>query len=250
MGIVRNADDFGKSTEINNAILTSFKDGLIDRTTIMVNMPGADEAAELAREEGFFDKVGLHFNLTEGEPLTDGIKQNPLFCGPDGRFHALFCQSIKYRLYMDNLSRENIYAELSAQLKKYEEYGFKLMHADSHHHVHTNLPIYLELKKLVKENGIKSVRLSRNLYHGGNPVMRLYKGLYNHSVGKISSTTDFFGSYIDLKNYGSIDRIKQLTDKKSVEIMLHPMYKNGVLTDTDTPMDEIAKMWHSIAKME
>ena len=79
MGIVRNADDFGKSTEINNAILTCFKDGLIDRTTIMVNMPGADEAAELAREEGFFDKVGLHLNLTEGEPLTDEIKQNPLF---------------------------------------------------------------------------------------------------------------------------------------------------------------------------
>lgn len=240
MSIIRNADDFGKSADVNNAIMTCLRDGLIDRTTLMVNMPYADEAVELAGKEGFGDRIGIHLNLTEGMPLTEGIRKNPLFCGPDGRFHALFCQSTKYRLYMDNLSRKEIYQELSAQLKKYADYGLTLFHVDSHHHVHTNYPIFLAVKSLSREYDFASIRLSRNLFHGGNPVMKLYKDIYNGKVKKLCrTTTDLFGSFNDFAAYDNDEGLSDLVSKKSVEIMLHPMYKNGVLMDTDTPMAEV-----------
>lgn len=240
MSIIRNADDFGKSEDVNKAIVTGFREGYIDRTTLMVNMPYADDAVSEAKREGFSDKIGIHLNLTEGMPLTEGIKQNPLFCGPDGRFHALFCKSTKYRLYMDNLSRDQIYQELSAQLKKYSDYGLTLFHVDSHHHVHTNLPVFLALKSLAKEYDFSSVRLSRNLFHGGNGVMKIYKGIYNARVKRIcKSVTDYFGSYIDLKEYDSNEGLTELVRKKTVEVMLHPMYKEGRLMDTDTPMEEV-----------
>lgn len=242
MSIIRNADDFGKSSEVNKAILTCFKDGTIERTTLMVNMPYADEAVEIAKSEGFADKVGIHLNLTEGMPLTEGIKQNPLLCGPDGRFNALFCQSTKYRLYLDNLSKEQVYQELSAQLKKYKDYGLTLFHVDSHHHVHTNYPIYLVVKSLSKEYDFASIRLSRNLFHGGNFLMGIYKKAYNNSVKKFcGETTDLFGSFKDLKDFGNDEELRNLISRKSVEVMLHPMYKDGILTDTDTPMSEVAE---------
>ena len=69
--MVINADDFGYSESVNKAISDCFEKGLINRTTIMVNMPQAEAASELARTNGFFDKVGLHINLTEGKALSD-----------------------------------------------------------------------------------------------------------------------------------------------------------------------------------
>ena len=68
--MILNADDFGYSRSVNRAIADCFARGLINRTTIMVNMPFAEEAAQLAREGGFFDCVGLHINLTEGKALS------------------------------------------------------------------------------------------------------------------------------------------------------------------------------------
>ena len=70
-----NADDFGLSHEVNMAIVEAFKKGLINNTTIMVNMPGFEEAVRLAEKYGFFDRVGLHLNLFEGKHLTEDIKR-------------------------------------------------------------------------------------------------------------------------------------------------------------------------------
>lgn len=51
--IIVNADDFGKTHTINLAIAECFNKGLITNTTIMVNMPFADEAVEIAKQEVF-----------------------------------------------------------------------------------------------------------------------------------------------------------------------------------------------------
>ena len=61
--VIANADDFGKSHEVNLGILDGFKRGMLQRTTLMVNMPFADEAVQLAKENGFFDKGGLASEL-------------------------------------------------------------------------------------------------------------------------------------------------------------------------------------------
>ena len=54
MNVVINADDFGISAEVNRAVVECFRRGLINRTTIMVNMPEAEDAKRLAQENGFF----------------------------------------------------------------------------------------------------------------------------------------------------------------------------------------------------
>lgn len=73
-----NADDFGLSEEVNEAIIYGFQQGFLDRTSLMVNMPFCADAVRKARQYGFDDKVGLHLNLVQGTPLTEPIKI--LFC--------------------------------------------------------------------------------------------------------------------------------------------------------------------------
>ena len=242
MGLIRNADDFGKNGSVNRAIAECFAKGYIDRTTLMVNMDGAEEAVRIARENGFSDRVGIHLNLTEGMPLTQPIRSNPLLCDVNGRFHAAFRQTTKYRLYMDQLSKDQIYTELKAQIEQYAAWGLTLFHVDSHHHVHTDYPVYSVLKRLSKEYRFSSIRLSRNLYRKGSLPMRIYKAWYNRAIRKLcGKTDDLFGSCADLFAYDSEEALRALAAGKKIEIMMHPMYDQaGILTDTDRNMEQTA----------
>ncbi len=241
MSLLVNADDLGKSEEINRAIAEAFEKGLINHTTLMANMPFAEEAVKLAKSKGFADRIGLHLNITEGFPLSSSIKNNPLVCSPEGGFSAAFYHSLRYRLYMDELTIDQIGEEFRAQIARFHALGLKELHIDSHHHVHTNYPVYLALKRLGREYEFSYIRLSRNLYRGGNPFNRVYKNFYNSSIKKIcKESADLFCSARDLEDFtgGDGGGLRELVSKKRLEIMVHPMYKNGVLFDTDRSMEE------------
>ncbi len=241
MSLLVNADDFGKNEEVNRAVCEAFKKGYINHTTVMMNMESCGDAFRLAVENDFTDRVGLHLNLTEGCPLSRDIRFNPLICGSDGRFNAAFYHNTRYRLYMDGLSISQIEKEFEAQIERFLETGFRELHIDSHHHVHTNYPVYLALKNLSGRYGFSYVRLSRNLYRGGSILNRTYKSLYNKGVKKLCKrSADLFGSYEDLISYTGKDagKIQRLCSQKEIELMVHPMYTDGILTDTDRPMNE------------
>ena len=250
MALIVNADDFGISEEVNNAIKECFNKGYINRTTVMVNMPFAKEAYEIATENGFADKVGLHVNLTAGMPITEGIKSNSDFCDIEGRFNAAFYRSTRKRLHMDKDSIKDITEEIRAQIDKYIELGFTLNHIDSHHHVHTNYPVFKALRSLSKEYSFSSIRLSRNLYEGGSLLNRIYKNIFNRNIKRIcGTTTDYFGSFSDAAMYfadepgdKSLDdatkKMSEFCNKNDLEIMVHPMYKEGILVDTDIPFEK------------
>ncbi len=253
MSIHVNADDFGKSAQVNRAIRDAFAAKYIDSTTLMVNMPGVSEACDIARAEGFADRVGIHLNLTEGMPLTKSIRRNPVFCDEDGSFNAEFYHDTRLRLFMDENAMAMIREELEAQFELFLSLGFTKLHVDSHHHVHTNLPIYRVLKELGAKYKYDYIRLSRNLYHGGSVPGNLYKCLYNSGIKRLANENgQYFGSYKDYVNHFGIDetraanRLKGATpemikfsSKYDIEIMVHPMYnEENILVDTEIPMNE------------
>src|ERR1700753_2195819 len=72
--LIINADDFGLSSIVNRAILVSMEKGLVTSTSIMANMPGFDHAIGLVRVHSkLAGRVGVHLNLTEGQPLSKPI---------------------------------------------------------------------------------------------------------------------------------------------------------------------------------
>ena len=213
-----NADDFGLNEHCSKAIAQAFRDGLITDTTMMATGEYFDEAVELAKEQGFIDKIGIHLNLTEGEPLTEDIKTCPRFV-TDGRFNKQYNRAKP----LDKAEKAAIYKELTAQVEKIQNAGIKITHADSHHHIHTGIFIAPIAAKVCKEHGITKMRLHRNLGQI-NVIKRFVKKKYNRWLCKQGFiTTDFFAYIIDIENADIPD---------NTEIMVHPDFdKNGVLID-------------------
>lgn len=244
MSLIVNADDFGISREVNEAIVKSFEKGLINRTTLMVNMPYAKEAMELASEHGFADRVGLHLNLTAGVPLTEDMSKDSVMCA-DGSFSAEFARNMKTRFVLPAQTAQLVRKEIVAQLNMYKELGGKLWHIDSHHHVHTDPSVYTQLVKAIKNYPVTGIRLGRNMYRGGNPVMHMYKAVLNASIRKRCYVRpDFFGSSADFSGYTqslkNSEEKKCFTDRYEVEVMVHPMInEEGKLTDS---MEEFVKL--------
>ena len=235
--MIINADDFGYSQSVNKAIVDCFKQNRINRTTIMVNMPFTDEAVMLAKENSFFDCVGLHINLTEGKALSKECASSEL-CDENGFFKGTFHIPFKSRLYLNKNIRKAIASEVEAQIKKYIELGFPLMHADSHNYTHTYFSVYVEVKKLLQKYGFKTTRISRNVSSEEFSLpFKVYKTVFNTMIknlrtkdGKVG-TTKYFGSFQDLMGLNMDARFKN-----DIEIMTHPDYIGSVLTDNTLPV--------------
>lgn len=238
-----NGDDFGMNENVNEAIRECFEKRLITNTTLMVNMPYASEAVDIAEECGFSEAVGLHLNLTSGYPLTERIRREPRFCKKDGSFNAFFQQHTASRLSISRRESRAVAEEIEAQIRKYFSYGLPERHLDSHHHVHTNRSVMKVLMPLMKKYGFRSVRLSRNLFLKMNVLKRAYKSSFNRGLKKNGFiTTDYFGSYRDLSAMNG-----KLPEDSLIEIMVHPMYDDaGVLKDTKTPFEQVKELLDSL----
>ena len=244
--MIINADDFGYSESVNRAICKCFEDGTINRTTIMVNMPLSEEAARLAKENGFFESVGLHINLTEGKALSEECRKSPL-CDENGFLKGEFHIPFKSRIFLPASIKKAIYAEAEAQIKKFLEMGFTLHHADSHNYTHSYLSVYGEIKKLLKKYGFTSTRISRNVSPEKFSLpFAIYKTLFNFLIrnlrvnGKKIYTTSYFGSVQDWRGCEKTDDMKY-----DIELMTHPDYIDGVLTDNTLPQPHpfVTKEW-------
>lgn len=227
MQLIINADDFGINKSINKAIVQSFKKGWVTNTTIMVNMPGTEEAVNLSKDNNFFDKVGLHLNLTEGFPLTSEILKYPVFCN-DLQLSGYFCNNYIKQFFLTNNEEAALSNEIEAQILRYINSGFKLMHIDSHCHVHTYFSIYKVLYPLVIKYNFKSIRLTRNLYESIKFYKRIYKYFFINSIKKLKfNITDYFCSFEDF-----IVLNKMIDNKCKIELMCHPDYDdNGFIVN-------------------
>ena len=230
--MIINADDFGYSPQVNDAVAECFRRKVINRTTIMVNMPDAADAAQLARENGFWDRVGLHINLTEGKALSKECADSEL-CDENGYLKGTFHVPFKARLYLPHRIRRAITAETEAQIKKFISMGFTLRHADSHNYTHSYFSVYKEVRPLLQKYCFRSVRISRNIPEGSfTPAFAVYKGLFNFILKRLKrkgiSSTRYFGSVRDFENSPDKNKIKN-----DLELMTHPlMTDNGVIDNT------------------
>ena len=223
MSVLFHADDYGKSSSVNHAIITAFEKKYISRTSIMVNMPFCEEALQMSLKYDIFSNIGLHLNLTEGLPLTDEMRKNSLFCNDEGCFSGAFRRNKLNRIYLNTYDKECCIKEITAQMNLYVKCGFPLMHIDSHNHIHNDLSLLTVIVGLAKENGFKSMRICRNLMSSHWGIKQCYKILMNKFISRYFDSTKYFGSYSDYNLYGFY--------YDDVEVMLHPDVMNSRLVD-------------------
>lgn len=204
MKVIINADDFGYSHGQNLGILECFQNGIVSSTSLMVNMPGFEHAVSLMKQYPLL-KVGLHFVMTVGKPVSQvtGLT-NEL-----GYFD-------KNKERLENASLEQIEEEYRAQLNKFLSTGFIPNHLD--YHVSCNHKQYEIIMKLAKEYqipirasslSIENIAASNNIKHSKNFIEDFYdKGVSLDTLIKI---------FEDYK------------DQDIIEIMCHPAYVDATI---------------------
>ncbi len=225
MQYILNADDFGRTETVNQAIAYGFDHHCLDRTTIMVNMPFYDQAVQLAEEHRFKNKVGLHINLTCGKPLSEEIKAIKSFCGENGNFNGKIFKDKRLMLFLSSIEEKAVRTEINMQIEKYLRCGFSLKHADSHGHVHTFPSMQKTVLSCLKLYKFDSVRISANLHTSG--MARFQKKNLNRKLVHYNRVRGHDSRYFDsLKNV--ISNLDSLNAKEGeCEVMLHPNIWNG-----------------------
>ena len=223
--IIINADDYGLNNEVNRAIVDLLKSGGIQRTTLMVNTPAAKEACEMAKDNNLLPHVGLHINLTDGNPLTEDIK-NTRFC-QFGAFNLEEVES-RTRLHISSLEKRAVAKEVQAQFEKFKELtGHYPKHVDSHRHVHNYLPFLFVIMRIAKKCQVESMRIGINLYDQKEAsfAKKVYKFVLNTIIKRNFKHTDYMGAYLEYVDYFDAPQ------DKTCEVMVHPTYHNGKIVD-------------------
>jgi predicted glycoside hydrolase/deacetylase ChbG (UPF0249 family) len=195
--VIVNADDFGLSGNVNAVILRAFQTRMISSATIMANTPAFAAACVLAQQPLLQGRIGLHFNLTHGRPLSEPILAQPMFCNRDGEFDL---NLPRHQLWLSRRARQAVRAELHAQWQRCLEHDLVPSHLDSHQHVHNIWPIGEIVARFAAEKGV-AVRLARNLGQNIGPATWLFKTLLNHRLRQLCGTTaGYVCTPADLRN--------------------------------------------------
>lgn len=210
--VIVNADDFGLDEYTNAVILRAFHSGLISSATAMANMPAFKAACVLAQQPVLRGKVGLHFNLTYGRPLSEAIVREPLFCNADGEFDLAVSRKC---LRLARRVREAVEQELAAQWQCCLDNGLRPSHLDSHQHVHNIWPIGEIVARFARRQGVP-VRLARNVGRNIHPLKRVFKTLLNRRLQQLAgATADYVCTPVDVRD--------GLAPKQGlVEVVAHP----------------------------
>ncbi|WP_460112282.1 ChbG/HpnK family deacetylase [Pseudomonas sp. H3_D04] len=195
--VIVNADDFGLSPCENAVILGAFQAGVISSATAMANMPAFEAACIMAQHPLLKDRIGLHFNLTYGRPLSQSILGRRNFCDSHGVFDLNLS---RHRLWLSRGDRDAVLEELNAQWQRCVDNGVRPSHIDSHQHVHNIWPIGEIVARFAASQGVP-VRLARNLGQNLSLPKRVFKTLLNNRLQSLAGVTaDYVCTPVDLRN--------------------------------------------------
>lgn len=241
--VLINADDFGLTKGINKGIIRAFREGILTSASLMVNMPGFEDALRLIRENPGL-AIGIHINIVRGKPVLPAYKVRTL-TDKSGFFLRDVFKILK-GIYQKKISLMELELECNAQIKKVLDRGIIITYLDSEKHLHLIKPVSEICIKLIKTYGILKMRIINELPYLGKFISsplcvfraRLYKTLFLNLASKqkcvlnrmhaIESPDYSFGSY-ELGNM-TIEKYEKLLYclKDGVtEIMCHPGYIAG-----------------------
>jgi chitin disaccharide deacetylase len=215
--LIVNADDFGLSRGVNYGIIDAHRYGIVNSTTMLVNMPGAEHAVELAK---MFPQlgVGVHLTLTCGKPVSRDV---PSLVNANGYFK--FDKNVDHHV---EVVLEEVEYEWDAQIKCFLSYGLTPTHLDSHHHVHR-----LDcLSPVIKALSQKYQLPVRNVFRQQVTEITPFSDLL---------ITDFYGDNVNEAFFDDLDvRVKE---NLTVEVMCHPAYIDSYLRANSSYCDQRLK---------
>ncbi len=147
--LVVNADDFGRSSAINQGIIEGHQKGIITSASLMTHRDAFEEAVSLAKANPQLG-IGLHLDLDAFFEVEHGV----------GRL-------LRYK--DSSLPLGAIVTETETQLLKILGTGLPIQHLDGHHHVHLRPELFAAIAALTAKYKIKTIRYFKGFYEGLYP---------------------------------------------------------------------------------
>lgn len=154
--LIVTADDVGLHPGMTRGALAAHDGGIVTAVSVSPNGRDFEPAVELLRDRPRLD-VGAHLTLVGERPLSDpaGI---PSLVGPDGRLHSKY-PAFAARHALGRIRRADLETELRAQVERLLATGLRVVHLNSHQHLHL-LPRVLDVVlELAREHEIPVVRI-------------------------------------------------------------------------------------------
>jgi hopanoid biosynthesis associated protein HpnK len=219
--LIVNADDFGLSSSVNEAVIRAHRDGILTTASLMVNEPGFDEAVKLAQENPRLG-VGLHLTLLMGHSALPPAKI-PGLVNARGEF-SNSPVGVGMSYFFKRSLREQLRAEIHEQFAKFHATGLKLDHVNGHLHLHLHPVIFKILMEDAAVLRITHLRLTRDC------LARSRRHSSSHLFYKISHAAIF--------EFLSNRARKVLADKK----IRHAQITFGLLQDSRVDEEYILKL--------
>jgi len=157
--LIVNADDFGRSRSINEAVIRAHREGILTSASLMVNEPGFDEAVKLAKENPNLG-IGLHLTLLCGHSALPPEKI-PGLVNNRGEF-SNNPVGVGFRYFFNRRLREPLRAEIHAQFDRFRATGLPLDHVNGHLHLHLHPVVFGILMEDAEKLGIRRMRFTRD----------------------------------------------------------------------------------------
>jgi chitin disaccharide deacetylase len=157
--LIVNADDFGLTAGVNRGIVEAHNGGVVSSTTLMANGPAFADAVTAARLTPNLS-VGCHVVLVDGTPVLPPDAVDTLrairSAEPDRFFSSL--SAFAARAMLGGFDRDQLVAEVVAQIKKIQAAGIQVTHLDTHKHAHIFPEILVALLRAARICGVRAIR--------------------------------------------------------------------------------------------
>lgn len=156
--MIINADDFGMSEEVNEAVIRAYKEGVLTTTSLMVTGAAFEQAVGLARENPGLG-VGIHLVTVVGRSVLPK-PEIPSLVDQDRNFsNNPTAAGLKY--FFSPRARRELRKELAAQFDKFHATGLSLSHIDGHLHLHVHPVIFNAALELGEKYGCRRMRVPK-----------------------------------------------------------------------------------------
>lgn len=157
--LIVNADDFGLTQGVNQAVIELSRTRAITSTTLMATADSFEEAVALIGQSPSLG-IGCHVVLVDGTPILPPSEIPSLVdTSVSGKraFRAKLSTFVT-DLLRGRINETEIEAEATAQIKKLQQAGVAVTHIDTHKHTHTFPRVLRPLLQAALNRGVKAIR--------------------------------------------------------------------------------------------
>ena len=151
--LIINADDLGRTQEINDGIENAYCNGIVSSASLVANSQAFDNAIAMSQRNPGLG-VGIHLATHEYPPLLDSRFLKELANLDNMQLYFRIARATNREV---NLIEQNY----CLQIDKIVATGIRPTHLDGHNHLHVHPRLFGTLRRLVQYSNVRWVRMPR-----------------------------------------------------------------------------------------